>query len=119
MTKPMTAGLAGAVLLALAVPVQAQQGMTPPRPLPDKSAGPSAKMPANVPDFTGSVGILIFVGKDGSVKACAITKSSGNKQIDTFACEGVRNARFEPARDASGKAIDSGYATDVDLNIRN
>jgi TonB family protein len=52
----------------------------------------------------------ISVGADGAVTGCNITTSSGWSLLDNRACELMRErAEFEPARDATGRAIASSW----------
>lgn len=55
---------------------------------------------------SGSVGVTIKVNVDGSVSNCRVARSSGDRSVDRLMCEmTLRHVRFEPARDASGRAI--------------
>lgn len=55
---------------------------------------------------SGSVGVTILVGTDGSVSNCRIARSSGDRAADSLMCElTLRHVRFEPARDPSGRPV--------------
>ncbi|AXJ96297.1 MULTISPECIES: energy transducer TonB [unclassified Sphingomonas] len=59
----------------------------------------------------GRVSVSVTVGTNGRVTACSVTSSSGNSDLDTATCNlAKRNGRFNPAKDASGNAIESTYA---------
>jgi protein TonB len=55
---------------------------------------------------SGRVGVTIKVNADGSVSNCRIARSSGDSSIDGLMCQlTLRYIRFDPARDASGRAV--------------
>lgn len=57
-------------------------------------------------DQEGTVAVMLNVGVDGRVTGCTVTSSSGSAALDSTTCRLLRNrARFEPARDARGRAI--------------
>jgi protein TonB len=59
----------------------------------------------------GAVAISVQVGADGRVQGCAVTKSSGNAQLDDATCRlYARRAHFQPALDAEGKPVASVHA---------
>ena len=54
----------------------------------------------------GRVSLRLAVGADGRVTGCTVTGSSGNAELDETNCRLIRERyHFEPARDASGRAI--------------
>lgn len=56
----------------------------------------------------GTAGVRFWVGKDGKVRDCKIVESSGSKSIDEQTCSViVSRARFEPARTATGEAVET------------
>jgi protein TonB len=56
---------------------------------------------------TGTVGLRASVGRDGRVTRCDITASSGSSSLDRTTCGIIqRRARFTPARDVSGNAVE-------------
>lgn len=58
----------------------------------------------------GTVTILLKVNRTGLVSSCKVTKSSGHAPLDEQTCALYRaRARFEPARDRRGRAIDWDY----------
>ena len=65
-------------------------------------------------DHAGTVGFTLTVSAAGRVSGCEITRSSGFADLDTATCALLqRRARFEPARDAEGKATTGVYANAV------
>jgi protein TonB len=60
----------------------------------------------------GTVLAQLTVDADGRVSGCAIVRSSGSRSLDDATCSIVeRRARFDPARDAEGRAVASTYVT--------
>lgn len=54
----------------------------------------------------GTVGFTLSVDAEGRPSDCVVTRTSGVALLDETACSlMMRRARFEPARDAEGKAI--------------
>lgn len=54
----------------------------------------------------GTVGFRVFVSTDGKPMDCAIYESSGSAPLDNQTCHIMRTrAKFEPARDKTGKAL--------------
>jgi protein TonB len=54
----------------------------------------------------GTVYLRFVVAPDGRVSECAVTRSSGNAELDATTCRLImRRFRYRPARDAKGKAI--------------
>ena len=55
----------------------------------------------------GTVSFAVAIGRDGRVTGCTITASSGSASLDATTCAILqRRARFTPARDASGRAVE-------------
>lgn len=55
---------------------------------------------------SGAVGVTIRVNPDGSPSNCRVARSSGDPYVDGLMCQlTLRFVRFDPARDASGRAI--------------
>lgn len=90
----------------------------PPAPSKAKSASPkglngwAGRIQRDYPrkaerdGIEGNVSMRITVGPDGRVANCSVTGSSGNGELDTAACEGMRRyARYNPAQDAAGNPI--------------
>lgn len=62
----------------------------------------------------GSVRVRLAVGPDGLVKGCAVAESSGYESLDSNTCRIlIERARFSPARDDRGRAIDGEYTQRV------
>lgn len=56
----------------------------------------------------GVSSLSLTVGTDGRVTACALIEQSGSPALDAAACEALTaRARYFPATDASGAAIES------------
>lgn len=71
-------------------------------------------------EMEGTTGFRVTVGPDGTVKNCVIVSSSGSSELDSTTCTNVkRRARFEPARDASGKPTTGFYSNRVRWQIPN
>ena len=58
----------------------------------------------------GIVGFELSIAPDGTVSRCLVTKSSGASALDDETCRAMlAQARFHPARDAQGKAVEGRY----------
>jgi len=101
----------GIASLPLSVAAGAQDKSSPVRPLENPGTWLHAEeIPAAARKETGSVAITVTVTPSGKVSDCAIAKSSGVPILDETACAMVvRHGRFEPARNASGKAVAAIY----------
>ena len=69
----------------------------------------------------GSVTVRYTVGADGRVRDCRVMKTSGVGAIDDTTCRLIEQRfRYEPARDASGRAVaaDTGWRQDWWLEPR-
>lgn len=56
----------------------------------------------------GTVGVRYFVGEDGRVGECAITRSSGSAELDALTCRLIRERfRFRPSLDEDGRPVGS------------
>jgi len=56
----------------------------------------------------GTVGVRYFVGEDGRVGECAVTRSSGSPELDALTCRLIRERfRFRPSLDEDGKPVGS------------
>jgi protein TonB len=54
----------------------------------------------------GTVFVRFTVRTDGRVENCRVTRSSGNEALDETTCRLIeRRFRYEPARDAQGRAV--------------
>ena len=65
----------------------------------------------------GVVGLAILVDPSGKPTECKITDDSGDRDLNEVACEGLMQARFDPALDASGQPIPSYWVTRVTYRI--
>ncbi len=69
-------------------------------------------------ELEGTTGFRVAVSPDGRVADCAIVLSSGSSELDSATCANVtRRARFEPARDESGKPTTGYYSNRVRWQI--
>ena len=60
----------------------------------------------------------VMIGPDGRVTSCQILASSGHADLDAATCLNVtRRARFDPARDASGKPTAGKYSNQIRWQI--
>ncbi len=58
----------------------------------------------------GDTSTILTIDPSGQVSQCRIAHASGSPELDTAACETLRRrARFEPALDAQGQAVESFY----------
>lgn len=68
--------------------------------------------------LTGSARFSLSIDATGRVTGCTITRSTGHAALDEATCQLVtRRARFDAARDASGKPVAGTYANTVTWNI--
>jgi TonB family protein len=63
---------------------------------------------------SGTAEVMVTVGVDGKARDCRVLQSAGHAALDSTTCAiVVRRARFEPARDASGKPVDAPFFTRI------
>lgn len=61
-------------------------------------------------EWQGVAGFALAISADGNVTDCVITQTTGHAILDETSCRILmRNARFTPARDASGRAVADSY----------
>ena len=101
-------------------PAEDGPAVTPPPPPPPPSFDPVSARPRNNPggwvttndyraiwinrEYTGIARFELSVGTNGRVSHCRITSSTGHAALDEATCKLVkRRARFDPAKDSSGK----------------
>lgn len=66
----------------------------------------------------GTTGFVLVVADDGTVADCSVASTSGSAELDAQACALIsQRARFEPARDESGRAIAGTFASRVHWQI--
>ncbi len=59
----------------------------------------------------GRVEVALTVGDDGSVRACAVARSSGSASLDGATCRLIlERGRFKSATDAAGKPVEGTYS---------
>ena len=63
---------------------------------------------------SGTAEVMVTVGVDGRARDCRVLQSAGHPALDSTTCAiVVRRARFEPAREASGKAVEAPFFTRI------
>lgn len=66
----------------------------------------------------GTVGITVTIGKDGRVKDCVVTKSSGFQSLDNGTCdEFIKYAVFKPAMDDQGHPKEGTWSTTINWRL--
>ena len=66
----------------------------------------------------GILGFTLMVDAAGRASQCVVDRSSGSRDLDSQLCRQlVRNARFNPALDASGASIAGQYSSSVRLSL--
>ena len=67
---------------------------------------------------SGTAEFMVTVGADGRAGNCRVMRSAGHAALDATTCAiVVRRVRFEPARNASGKAIEAPFFTRISWRI--
>ncbi len=62
----------------------------------------------------GTVGVRLTIGTDGRVRNCRVSRSSGHGTLDVGACQAiVRYARFTPALNDAGEAVEGSWSTNI------
>ncbi len=124
MIHMMLSVVAGAASPAAVVQTRPPPMIRTPEP-PTKSASaavPATRAQANLPGLfstddyplkalrneeTGTVTFSVAIDRDGRVTNCTVTESSGSASLDLTTCSIIqRRARFRPARDAQGRAVE-------------
>jgi protein TonB len=117
-SKPLAAMIIGPLILAASgqslatdpVPIMAENWITL------KDYPESVIRPDPYPE--GRVEFTLTVTVEGKASACKITKSSGYERLDEVTCKHLmRRARFEPAKNADGEAIEGSHASFVDWRV--
>lgn len=126
MSRNLTAILAMAIFAwcPAALAQQGEQprssGPIPPVPWPDVAPGRILSTPdwsdykiyplaARRKNAEGAVAAEMLVGADGKPLECRVVQSSGSTDLDDGTCNLMVTMRFEPARDAADKAIQSRF----------
>lgn len=55
----------------------------------------------------------VIVSEQGKVESCTLIEATETKELESPACRLMKNATFEPARDASGAPFKSYFATSI------
>lgn len=69
----------------------------------------------------GEQGIMrmrVIVSAEGTVESCTILKSTQTQELESPACKMMKQARFDPARDAGGLPFRSYYVTSITYRMR-
>jgi TonB family protein len=66
----------------------------------------------------GTVAFRLDVGRDGKPSRCTVLSSSGSASLDSTSCRiMMERARFDPARDASGKPVEDQVTSRITWKI--
>ncbi len=68
----------------------------------------------------GEQGIMrmrVIVSAEGTVESCRILKSTQTEELDSPACKMMKNATFDPARDAAGVPFRSYFVTSLTYKL--
>lgn len=68
----------------------------------------------------GTTSYLLQIAVDGTVRACLITRSSGSVELDATTCRLLtERARFQPARDGAGRAVEGTFRGRINWELPN
>ena len=68
--------------------------------------------------WEGLVRVDLTIGTKGRVTDCKVIKSSGHAVLDTTTCKiMMTRARFQPARDDAGNAVEDHYETQINWQL--
>ena len=66
----------------------------------------------------GAVSVQLEISRSGRVIDCKVTKSSGHEGLDFGACTSIRRyARFSPALDEAGRAVEGTFQTTITYSL--
>jgi TonB family protein len=65
-------------------------------------------------DQQGTTTVLLLVSKTGGVKSCRVAESSKFETLDRATCNTLKRRKFEPAKDFSGRSVES----PMDVKVR-
>jgi periplasmic protein TonB len=69
-------------------------------------------------EIGGVVGFKLKIGRSGTISGCEITRSSGHPELDDATCEALnKRARFSPATDETGNAVEGVFSDKVTWKI--
>ena len=98
-----------------------QSRKTKPRPIDQSDWIPSEVIAARCRQercFAGFVGYTLLVDETGRATDCAVTRTSGSREIDVETCNRLlRGARFAPATNSAGEPIRGRYASAVTWTV--
>jgi periplasmic protein TonB len=81
-------------------------GGEPPRLIHGRLKDSDYPRAAGAAGVGGTVSVRYFVGEDGRVGECRITRSSGNAELDEITCRLIRERfRFRPSLDDDGQPV--------------
>jgi len=67
----------------------------------------------------GLVRVNLRIGTNGRVKGCKVIKSSGHRSLDLATCRNLQvRARFKPATDDAGNAVEDDYEYEMNWRLR-
>jgi protein TonB len=95
-------------------------GETPPRHIRGTIRDGDYPRGAATAGIGGTVSVIYAVETDGRATHCAITRSSGNAELDETTCRLIEERfRFEPSRDRNGRPIRSRIVQDHEWDVQN
>lgn len=126
-------GVADVIPLPMPNPIpKLGEGIRPvlPTPKPSPSFATEGARPRNDParwvstddyrgnwirrELSGQASFKLAITSEGRVSNCTITASSGHSELDEATCALVsKRARFQPARDGSGSAVEGSYSNTI------
>lgn len=69
-------------------------------------------------EMEGTARFALSIDANGKVSGCTITRSTGHAPLDTATCDLLsKRARFDAARDSTGKAVPGNYSGSVTWRI--
>jgi protein TonB len=61
--------------------------------------------------WEGTARADLTISADGAVTSCKIIQSTSHQLLDDYVCSSLLRAKFTPAKDENGKAIEAHYVT--------
>lgn len=108
------------IVLWIAAAVASTSMVQPPKLVGDKSFIRADDYPEDAlrSGSYGRVSLHLQITAEGRVSACAVTETSRSRSLDIASCfAATHRARFEPARDAGGQAVQSDYRVGLVFGI--
>jgi len=70
--------------------------------------------------WSGTARADLTISAAGTVTACKIVQSTGHRLLDDYVCSSLMRAKFTPAKDENGKAVEGHFSTPpINFNLRN